>query len=305
MRARSEVGAGPWDAFVDATDEAWLWHSWALIEALRTWRESVDESFAVVASSGEILAVMPMRRVPIRIARVVNAHDLESLGGPAFADDLGRKRRTAVGAAIVAHLGELSSWHRLRQARLSLSPLAPKFVGPQCPAVNPLLELGGENVVSQTWIVDLSRAPNALWESMEGRARTAVRKAESSGVSVREGTSDDLDAYYEMHCETYARTGQPPHPRDYFASIWRDFLGRDRAVVLVAEQDGSPVAAQNFAVFKGAAAYWTGAATGAGLRVGANNLLQWEGLKRLAERGAAWYEAGEAFFGGEDASCGD
>jgi hypothetical protein len=298
---REQIGVERWDAFVETCDEAWLWHSWDLIEALRTWRDSFDESFGVATNSGELLAVVPLRRVGIRIARVVNAHDLEGLGGPAFAGDIGRRRRTAVGAALVAYLHELGSQHRVREVRLSLSPLAPAFIGRNRPAVNPLLELGGENVVSQTWIVDLSREVDALWEGMAGRGRTAVRKAESAGVTVRVGAEDDLDAYYEMHCETYARTGQPPHPRAYFEAIWRHFLGRDRATLLIAEHDGAPVAAQSFAVFKAAAAYWTGAASEAGLRLGANNILQWEALKRLRERGAAWYEAGEAFFGGEDA----
>jgi hypothetical protein len=290
---RHQVGVETWDSFIGACDEAWLWHTWDLQEAFTTWAGE-DEGFAVSSEGGSLLAAVPLRRLPLRVAKVITASDLDSLGGPALSTDLSAKQRAQVSEVIVRSLREIASRVRAVQVRLSLSPLAPAFVGDRSPAVNPLLSFGGENVVSQTWLLELTDS-EAIWNGMEGRARTAVRKAEREEVTVREAGEADLDIYYELHCGTYARTGETPHPRAYFEAIWRDFIPRGRALVLIAEQGSTPVAAQSFAIFKGGAIYWTGAASEAGLRSGANNMLQWEALQRLLALDVRWYEAGEAF----------
>ena len=70
--------------------------------------------------------------------------------------------------------------------------------------------MGCENNLTQTWVVDLRGGREAAWDMMEGRARTAVRKAEKAGVTVREASQEDLTIYYRLHQETYRRTGVRP-----------------------------------------------------------------------------------------------
>jgi hypothetical protein len=222
-------------------------------------------------------------------------HFLESFGGAALRNGLGQKRRRAVLTAVRDEIFARARNGICLEVRIALSSMAPALRGPSSPRVNPLLEIGWDNTLTQTWVVDLRGGREAVWKQMEGRARTAVRKAEKAGLKVREASSGDRGVYYRLHQETYRRTGVTPHSEDYFAIIWDRFLSSGLARVWVAELDGEPVAAENFGIYKQAAIYWTGAENTKGLEVEANSFLQWTAMQWMLNNGIEWYETGEAF----------
>jgi GNAT acetyltransferase-like protein len=293
---RREMGCKAWDALADASDEAWLWHRYDLQDAFETWLGRTDESFALTAPDGEQpLALVPLRSIARRVAGLLPMHVLECFGGVALRNGLGEKRRRAVLMAVRDRLVTRARKGICLEARVSLPAMAPAFRGAANPRVNPLLEMGCDNTLTQTWVVDLGSGREKAWKQMEGRARTAVRKAEKAGVTVREARQDDLHIYYHLHQQTYRRTGVPPHPKDYFRVIWDRILSKGLARVWIAELDGEPVAAENFGIYKRAAIYWTGAASAKGLEVEANSLLQWTAMQWMLNNGIEWYETGEAF----------
>jgi hypothetical protein len=282
---------------VATSDDAWLWHCYDLQDALCTWPGRRDVSFAVRDPSerGEFVAVVPAHVTTRRVAGLVPWSSVESFGGPAYRPGLADRHKHAVVKAVAACLTDLAKQQRAGEIEVAISALTPAVRGEHVPRVNPLLELGCLNTSTQTWLLDLRGGEAALWDGMEGRARTVIRKAERAGIAIRAATATDLDAYYALHQATAARTGIRPHPRAYFAAIWRDFLANDLAHVLLAEHEGSVVAAANFAVFKRGALYWTGAASERGLELGANALLQWRAMQWMLGAGVEWFETGEAF----------
>ncbi len=298
---RQEVGQEAWDALVAASDEAWLWHCYHLQDALATWPGRRDASVAVAdGQSRQLLAVLPLHRIEKRLAGgLLPVARLDSLGGPACRNGLADKTRHRILDACRCFLAERAKAWRAVDVTLALPPMAPALRGERCPRVNPLLAMGCCNTLSQTWVVDLRRPVDELWQGLHGRARTAVRKAQKKGVVVRPASASDqdLETYYRLHRATYQRTGARPHPRAYFALVWQAFLATGRARVWFAELDGQVVAAANFALFKGAAWYWTGAASRRGLAVEANSLLQWTAMRTFAGQGVEWHESGEAFPG--------
>lgn len=297
--ARADVGEAEWDAHVEAADEAWLWHRYAFPETLATWPRSTDESVAARVD-GRIVGVLPLRRIGDRRLRLLPADVLESHGGPAVADNLGRRLRDDVRNAMLEHARRQAT-RRTHEIRLTLPPLAPAYRGDRVPLVNPLIALGLEDVPAQTWIVDLSVPEEQLWNGLEGRARTAIRKARKEGVDVRLGTRADLGVYLDLHAITCARTGVDPHPAAYFEVLFERFLEASELIVLVAERAGEVIAARNFGSYKGAGNTWTAAGTAAAGPLGANSLLQWEAMRRLREAGAEFCDSGEAFPGFSEA----
>jgi hypothetical protein len=292
---RRTLGQDRWDALVEASDEGWLWHRYDLQDALEAWPGSTDESFALLGEDDAPLALVPLRRITRRKAGVLRLHVLESLGGIAIRNGLPDKTRRTLLQAARARLTERGHDGVCLETRLALPAMAPAFRGPRVPRVNPLLEIGCANTLTQTWVVDLAGGRNAVWTAMEGRARTAIRKAERAGVTVREAGADDLDTYYRLHQENYRRTGAVPHARRYFEFIWERFLTQGLARIWLAILNSEAVAAENFGVYKQAAIYWTGAASAQGLAVEANSLLQWTAMQWMIDNGIAWYETGEAF----------
>jgi hypothetical protein len=284
---RRDLGAERWDRLVDHSDDAWLLHRYAYSEALATWPEFEDESFALVDAQGEPQAIFPLQAMPHDHLRgAMKFADLTSSGGPAVAPDADRG---AVLRAAVDQARTIASQRRAVALEVWLPPLAP---GLRDVADNPLLGLGFEDEPGQTWVVDLSEGEEAVWKGMQGRARTAARKAEKNGVTVRE--ADDVDAYYALHLQTYERTGVRPHPREYFELLWTEFGRRGELFTLFAEHEGEVVAAQTFALYKGAGWYWTSAAGEQGTKLAAPNLLQWEAIKRMIAAGADRYDTGKA-----------
>lgn len=284
----SAVGAQAWDDFVDASDDAWFWHSSVYRDAIATWRTREDISYAVL-SAGRIVGVLPLHAVRLRLGRVLPFAELDSQGGPAFAPDLDDAQRAVVSDHLGRHVRRLAQAQGARAVRIRTTPLAAARQGTAgC-------MLGGAVEAGLTWLSDLKGGPDAIWPAMQGRARTSIRKAEKAGVTVRAATAEDLDAYYALHVENYGRTNVRPHSRDYFKAIWQEVLPTGRCLVLLAECGSTTVAAQNFALYKSGAWYWTGAASDAGLRTGANALLQWRGMCEAEQRGIRWFDHGEAF----------
>ena len=300
VKSRTEISPTDWNAFVDSCDEAWLWHRFELQDAIATWPGKSDLSFAILDenSGNDIVAVVPLHLIEGRIVRIFRRNKLDSLGGVVVRNNLGQKNRRKIWQVTLEQLRILAKKYNVVQINLALSPLAPAFRGECCPRVNPLLQWRCQNTLTQTWVVDLRPGIEQLWQALEGRARTAIRKAEKTDVQVRVANRPgDLEIYYDLHCQTYRRTGVSPHPKAYFEAIWRNFVNNGLAYILFAERGNEVIAAENFGVYKQAAIYWTGAASDAGLAFNANSLLQWTAMQWMVQQGLCWYETGEAFPG--------
>lgn len=294
---RPDIGQSAWDQLADTAGDAWLWHRWDLIDAVACWHGRTDMSFAVTETSGEPVALVPLYRCAFKALRMITFIELDGLGGPALVGRPSANQRRRIMDTIAQHLCRETLRYKAVGCSVKFNPLAPNLRGAACPRVNPLLDLGLDNAQSQSWLVDLSKGREAVWDGMEGRARTNVRKAEKDGVTVRlaKPGEDDLQAYYALHQQTYGRTGAATHPKAYFQAIFEKFLAAGLGLILFAEQAGTVIAAASFGLYKNAGHYWTGAASPDGLRSGANSLLQWTAMTMMIERGALWFESGEAF----------
>jgi hypothetical protein len=294
---RQDIDRNVWDTFVDLSEEAWLWHRYDLQDALYTWPNRQDMSFAVVNPNqgNAIVAIVPFHLICYGVFRRLRLNKFDSTGGPACAPGLAKQYKRQILSFIVATMGELAKENFAYEITIAIPPMAPAFCGNRCPLVNPLLELGFENISTHTWVVNLQQGKDKLWQNMEKRARGAIRKAEKQGLSIHQAEDKDLDIYYTLHCETYHRTGVRPHPKAYFEDIWNNFLSKNLAYILIAEKNDIPVAAENFGIYKQAAIYWTGASSAQGLSMQVNSLLQWTAIQWLKDNNINFYETGEAF----------
>lgn len=296
--SRHDIGQEHWDYFVDSSDEAWLWHRFDLQDALSTWPGRRDLSFAVLDrdSGGKIVAVVPLHLIERRLARFFSWNVLDSLGGAACSNNLGMKYKKKIIECVYAQCLTFARQHDVLEINLALSPMAPAYRGEGCPWVNPLLHMGCENTLTQTYVIDLKKPEGDIWSGMYKHCRTHVRKAEKEGCIVREADAFlDIGRYYEMHCETYHRTGAIPHPFVYFKQIWEKFSCKGYSRFFLAECDGKLVAADNEVFYKGAVCGWTAAGCQRALEIGANNLLHWYAIRFAQKNGYEWYESGEGF----------
>jgi hypothetical protein len=295
---RIEVGKEDWDSFVDSSDEAWLKHIYDFQNALSTWPGRTDISFAVndYNSAKDIIAVVPLYLLEGKKYKFLHYNIIDSTGGPACLNALSEKHKKRVLEYIYRILIEYADRYKAREINISLSPMAPMYRGDRCPRVNPLLKMGFENALTQTWIINIGLGKDIIWDKMEGRARTAIRKSEKFDIKIRLANElGDLDKYYQLHRETYLRNNIKPHPKAYFESVFKNFLSKGFSRIFFAEYEGKIIAAENFGIYKNAAFYWTGAASELGLNLEGNSLIQWKAIQLMIDEGLEWYETGEAF----------
>jgi hypothetical protein len=91
--------------------------------------------------------------------------------------------------------------------------------------------------------IELQRDPVEILGGMRAHTRKDVRHSWVEPVRVRCGTRDDLDSFYDLYCCTAERQQFTPLPRSHFDSLWDHLHPTGQMHVLLADVDGTDVAA--------------------------------------------------------------
>ncbi len=141
-----------------------------------------------------------------------------------------------------------------------------------------------------TVLLDLNRSEEDLMAAMKQKTRYNVRLAVRRGVTVRQGTTTDLDLFYQLYAETSQRDGFLIRTRDYYHDAWGTFLEAGLAHLLLAEVDGEALAGLILFTFGPTAWYMYGASSTRHRKTMPNNLLQWEAIRRAKAAGCSLYD---------------
>lgn len=142
---------------------------------------------------------------------------------------------------------------------------------------------------SQTVILDLHLSEDELLKQMHSKTRYNIRLAERRGVTVKEGSSKDLDVFLALLQQTSKRDAFHIHDSAYYHRLMQ-ILGADTAKLFLAEHDGRVAAAQVCIFFGGAAVYAHGASDYAQRAVMAPYLLHWHALLEAKRLGLKRYD---------------
>jgi peptidoglycan pentaglycine glycine transferase (the first glycine) len=141
-----------------------------------------------------------------------------------------------------------------------------------------------------TLVIDLTQDEEMLLANMKQKTRYNVRLAERRGVTVREGTTEDLGMLYRMYAETSIRDGFVIRPEAYYQDVWGMFMTRGQAAPLIAEVEGEAVAAMIVYRFGPTAYYLYGMSRDAHREKMSTYLLQWEAMRWAKARGCTRYD---------------
>ena len=126
----------------------------------------------------------------------------------------------------------------------------------------------------------------AQFTGIESATRRAIRKAEKNGVSVE--FSRELNAvrlFYNLHCRTRHKHGQPPQPFRFFENIYRHVLAQNQGFVALAVYRQRAVAGAIFFHWGKKAIYKYAASDVAFQHVRASNLVIWEAIQWYKHHG--------------------
>jgi lipid II:glycine glycyltransferase (peptidoglycan interpeptide bridge formation enzyme) len=146
----------------------------------------------------------------------------------------------------------------------------------------------------RTLRVDLRPEPELIRRRLDGKWRNQLNAAERHGLTVTEGTDDELYApFLGLYDEMMARkrfdtTVDPRH----FRRIQARLVGPEKMLIMLGARDGVPQTGLVATAVGETGMYLLGATSNDGLKSKGSYLLQWRMMNRLRERGCCWYDLG-------------
>ncbi len=142
--------------------------------------------------------------------------------------------------------------------------------------------------------ISIDRPLEELWSRIDASARRAVRRAESSGVTVRSAEShDDLRSFFELHLRVrkskYRLLAQP---YGFMTEIWDRFVDPGNGSLVLAEVEGRVVAGVLFLEWGDTMYYKFNASDPDYLEHRPNDAIMWEGMRQALDRGLAYVDLG-------------
>jgi CelD/BcsL family acetyltransferase involved in cellulose biosynthesis len=138
----------------------------------------------------------------------------------------------------------------------------------------------------QSNLLDLSQGIESISRHVDPSVRTAIRKAERSGIEVSvEQSLEAMDAFYKLHGRTRRRHGLPPQPASFFRSIARNLVGAGLGSIVLAKLGGIPVAGAVFLHSAGRVIYKFGASDVEHWPLRPNQMVMWAAIRAFVEAG--------------------
>ena len=136
-------------------------------------------------------------------------------------------------------------------------------------------------------LIDLTKSEEEILKQMHPKGRYNIGVAKKHGVEIVEGTTDDIDAFYELLTKTGSRDNfiilQKSQYRRFLESLSGSHL-------LLAKHEGRAIAGLLNVRWKGTELYYYGASSYEHRHLMAPYLLQWEAMRRAKAAGCQTYD---------------
>lgn len=291
-----KVEAKEWDAFCEASPEAWARHTSAFItfsQSLGT--EGSDASFAL-KKEGRIIGVAPlsMQQESDPATRVFAAGGM-AVPFPALAACLTEEERREAYAAIFKEIDDRARTHDVSLTRMFVDPLTDPVLA-QHYKTNPLLAFGFTDTSIETSSVDLRASEDELLLKIQSRQRRYIRAALAAGYTAEffdeKNITDEVYAAFEKLYEKAA--GRIVGTPERWRLTW-DMVRKGLHMVLLLRAPGvlEHCAGHIVMTYKGKA-YDSMSAIAPSYRDirGIGALMHWEIFRFLKGRGFSRFEIG-------------
>jgi lipid II:glycine glycyltransferase (peptidoglycan interpeptide bridge formation enzyme) len=249
---------------------------WAAAERVYGW----DVSWVVMRNEGAIVAGAQVLHRPLHhLGRIAYVRC-----GPVFDEESAALR--------VELFDHLNRWARRRRVRyLVVNPgkadaacetalYRAGFV-PKPAALNPRI------LSTATLFIDLDAPLEEIMAKVRRDKRRQIRGFATSGLTLREGTADDLEMFYELLKMTTARLHCSPNPSrfDYLQNLWAALRPLGHVRMFVVELDGTPVSAAINLPFADTVRCWRYGWNGMHSDLAPNVFLHWKAIEWAKSEG--------------------
>jgi hypothetical protein len=287
---RAAIDAVTWDAFVDESPDAWLFHTNLWLAAATVAND--DLSFAVLSPQKTILAIVSVWNGRAKWLRAITLPDVSNRrAGIAHHPGLDPSVRQAVDSFVLATVRKSALTARAVLVNWELPSFPP---GPDCPTQVALAQAGYSVTSWPAKVLDLSESEESLWKGYRKGCRSVVRRAERLGIDIVVARNPrDIGVYARMHRETMSRSGSSGPGEAAFVRLWEGLSSVGNAECLLAYLPfGEPVAGIVTFRFKNLTYYHSAASASQHLDVGGNSILLHHAILRAKANGDRFFHLG-------------
>jgi lipid II:glycine glycyltransferase (peptidoglycan interpeptide bridge formation enzyme) len=148
------------------------------------------------------------------------------------------------------------------------------------------------DVVGATLLVDLSVGMEQIGRCMRKNTWVEIRQAQRRGVTIREGTEQDIPDFFRLMLATCQRQNTRPSPSraEDLLEVWKTFALKGRARLSIAECGGAAVAGAFCICFGSRVTIWKKGWSGAHRERHPNQLLLFESIEWAEKHGYKLYD---------------
>lgn len=144
-------------------------------------------------------------------------------------------------------------------------------------------------IARKVYVTDLEgETEESLLAKFHSKTRYNIRLSQRRGVTLREGTLEDVPVFCEMMKQTAGRDGFHARSEDHYRDMLTTF--GDYTTMLLAEKEGKVLAGVILLIMGGKAWYVYGCSFNEGRENMPNFLLQWEMIRRGLAAGCRIYD---------------
>jgi len=246
-----------WNDFVCHSPEATFFHRFE-------WSQFLSRIYGyqiyslILRSDGKTKGILPLARVRSRLFgdRLVSM-PFSDYGGIIVEDD--------VDADIL--------W---TEAETLTRKLRVDYLEVRMPSHNKIRECYQLHDTGSSYLIDLRPPEEEIWDRLESRTRSGIRRAQRRGVKISEvGDKSELREYYALYQLTMREHGSPCHPYGFFEELWNAFSPVGLVKIILGRADEKTIAGAVFFLNNGTIHYWSGATFEGARNMSAGNLIFW------------------------------
>jgi lipid II:glycine glycyltransferase (peptidoglycan interpeptide bridge formation enzyme) len=277
MELREHTDKASWDAFLVSRPWASVTQSWDWGEFQAT-QGHVPKRFRLYDGDVVLLACQLVR------------HERGFIGywfaprGPVFSPEGMARKKEAFAALLEGLKGQLPG-------RTLFWRFEPMCSSEEARGLFPLaMQRRHFTDPSTTDVLDLAPTEDELLAAMHQKTRYNIRLAMKHGVTVREGTAEDIGSFLALTKETAARDGFLTHGGTYLKATFEELAPKGIVRLRLAEHAGKVLAANVETWFGDTATYLHGASSSQDRQFMAPFLLQWEAIRAAKHEGKRQYD---------------
>ena len=142
-------------------------------------------------------------------------------------------------------------------------------------------------IPTYTNILDLHQSEDDLLKQMRSKGRYNIKLSIKKGVTVRQGTKEEISGFYKLLSLTADRDGFILNSEDYYAKMVECI---PNAVLLMAYHDDLLIASGIFTYTKNQGLYYYGASSNVKRNLMASYLIQWKAILIAKERKCKFFD---------------